>query len=160
MRRDGARRIVRSAVPCLLLLLVLPCVIAACSDDDGNGGSLTGAWMPEKGALTFEASDHGSGYEFDPNAEKPAGGVIVAENGGTYRVTLVSAGGDRFSAGAAVPQDDMLLVRIGPSAPGPHFFLSPDGTDSAQLIAAQKGSPMPQAWSIHLVPGPLLESEQ
>ncbi|MGD9498530.1 MAG: hypothetical protein AB7Y46_19710 [Armatimonadota bacterium] len=155
------RRIARLAVPGLLLLLALPLLLAACSSDDGGtGSSMTGAWMPEKGALTFRAGADGSGYEYDPNASKPAGGVIVAENGGAYWVTLVSADGDRFSAGAAVPQDDMLLVRIGASAPGPHFFLSSDGTDSAQLIAAQKASPMPQAWSIHLVPGPLLESEQ
>jgi hypothetical protein len=149
------------AVPGLLLLLALPLLLAACSSDDaGTGGSLTGAWMPEKGTLTFEASGGGSSYEWDPNAPTPAGGVIVVENGGTYRVTLVSADGGRFAAGAAMPRNDMLLVRISPSAPGSHFFLSPDGTDSAQMIAAQFGSPMPQALSIHLVPGPLLESGQ
>jgi hypothetical protein len=101
-------------VPSLLLLLALPLLLADCSGDDAasSSGSLTGEWTPEKGALTLRASS-GSEYEFDPKAASPAGGLIVVENGGTYRVTLVSADGDRFLAGAAVRQDDMLLVRIG-----------------------------------------------
>ena len=104
MRRDGVLGIARLVVPVLLLLLALPLLLAACSDDEAGTSGSTGAWVPEKGALTFEAGGAGSGYEYDPNAAKPAGGVIVAENGGTYRVTLVSADGIASQRGRLCPR--------------------------------------------------------
>src|SRR5512140_1749466 len=82
-----------------LLLLAATLALASCGGSDaasGGGGpaassdlaSLTGAWTPTQGSLTFDVSGDGSGYTWDPHAAKPAGGVIVVDNGGIYHVTL------------------------------------------------------------------------
>ena len=54
-----------------------------------------------------------SGYEWDPRAAKPAGGLIVAKNGGRYAVTLVSADGRRYQADKAVMQGALLRAEAG-----------------------------------------------
>jgi hypothetical protein len=156
----------------MILLLAASLALASCGGSpaapgssastaaSGSVSSLAGEWVPAKGSLAFDVSGDGSGVTWDPHAAKPAGGLIVVDNGGSYHVTLVSADGKRYAAAAATPQGQMLLVRLIPSKFSTRFFLSSHGDRAAQLIPSVEGSPYPKAWVIDLTPGTLLEGEQ
>ena len=102
---------------------VLTCLLALSACSSGMSGS----WVPSQGSVDWLGGD---GYDLGQVASRP-GGLVIAKEGGGYKVTLVSSDGSRYPTSTKMEGARLGIYLGGEGAP--LFFLTQTASDTLSM---------------------------
>jgi hypothetical protein len=128
-------RFVTKAVLAAAVALTCLLAVSAC------GSGMSGSWVPSPGSVVWidsQAATGGTtGFELGGKATRP-GGLIISNEGGGYKVTLVSRDGSRYGTSAKI-DGARLGVTFGGQA-APFFYLTQTASDTLAMYEQVTGA--------------------